>query len=178
MLKTIGEAAAPLARATGADQAAIARQLRGWVQQGVLEPTKREARGTTGAIAATLLDDVGIARARLLLALAAMGAGLHLREIVRSAEDTGSSISYEPVGTNRHTIDAVVADARAQSATDWKLEVAFYRKEGGGVGVLVQWLRNGKRTLAGPKPGEYVSEGVIVLPVTELILPLLTELDR
>ncbi|RXF69899.1 helix-turn-helix domain-containing protein [Hansschlegelia zhihuaiae] len=118
---TVGETAALLAAQTGQPADMIARQLRSWIQQGLVMPAEREARGTTGQIAAALFDQRAVAALRIMMALSAMSRGALVGswQAMHSAADARLELpaidsTFPPRG-----IDAVIRSIRENDGCHW-----------------------------------------------------------
>ena len=183
-MKTVSEVAAQLAPLTGHPESAIARQMRGWIQTGLLKPTEREARGTTGQIEAALFDDVGVCATRLTLALSAVTQLRNLDSLIPKilADSKSQRVKLYVDGTQEKlSFEAAIEGTRLRPSDDWILEVIILRDLiEHRIDTRVQWVRNGVRDFGNLDPrapdtfiigGEI--EAVVSIPFSRMIRPLL-----
>lgn len=182
-MHAVGSVATFLSMTMQVESSVIARQLRSWIQSGLLKPTAKESRGSTGQIEAALFDTVGICRARILMALAASGS---LRSFEPEASLAPRILAYAeaPVTSFESKFSFEAAVAGTIAGEDWRLEITVVRDNlEHRISTSTCWLRDGARPIGHVDPLAMDShvvggqiEAVVTLPVSRLLAPLLAHL--
>lgn len=124
---TVGDLAGLLSVATRRDPDKIARQVRGWLQQGILQPAFKEARGPSGTIAAAMFDLRGVCAVRLMMALTDFNfGGADLKQAAQIMDwSVDPRLALRPINGTfpPRGIDAVIASVEAEERHKWWFEL-------------------------------------------------------
>lgn len=181
-LLTVGEAVQVLARATGRDPGPLARQIRGWLQQKIVEPTARGEQGPAGRVPPALFDAAGVCRLRVLMAL--YGSAVVFSS---NTDDAGGSIDRKLASYQRNDGEREYSFREAVTASDdarWAVRVyRIWDRLERRHGFYVEWLRNGESGRRDEADGCELFvigsdiEAVTEVPFSDLVGPILAELS-
>lgn len=180
-LKTVSEIAAPLAKVTHQERGPVERQIRGWVQQGILIPTQTEKRGTTGSIEASLFNETEMCRARLLMALS-QASNVKFSQAVTHEDSTyiyhhrniEAAVSGTKTGENwyfRVVVSKIQGELRASCQWTNGHTLDWQQIEEGDTTRIEPSTSNPLHPDVNPIGGTV--EAVIMVPFSKLIRPLL-----
>lgn len=168
----IGGLAERLAKVTGNTAEFHARQMRNQVRSGALKPS---AFGGDGATAAALFDDVGIARAAILHAVASLNPA---SEFVNAAARKLSNL--DPLARGKNVVepsDAVAfAVERLRSGKAMFLHLGFLGWPFNSYfGELVGWISHTRDVEADPILARAKAD--VVIDLGPIVLPLIEQAD-